>query len=125
MNLLKSLTVATIAVFAPAKSMILASLALVIMDLITGILAARKQGLPITSAGLGRTVSKLLVYEAAILLAFVAQQYLLSSLIPAASIVSGVVGITELTSCLENLNIIGGNNILQSIIDKISSANKS
>lgn len=121
---LKALCIAVIAVFAPAKAMILSSLALIVVDLITGIMASRKQQIPITSAGIRRTVSKLFVYEAAILLAFLAQQYLLGEVIPAASIVSGIIGITELTSCLENINIISGQNLLKSIIDKLGSVNK-
>lgn len=124
LSALKSISIAIIAVFAPAKAMILASLALIAIDLVTGLLAARKQEIPITSAGIRRTISKLVVYEVAILIAFIAQTYLLGNTIPAANIVAGLVGITELTSCLENLNIISGTNLLKSAIDKLGSANK-
>jgi len=123
MNLLKALALSVIAVFAPAKAMIISSLALVLMDLVTGILAARKQNIPITSAGLRNTVSKLFIYEIAIMLGFLTQHYLMDDVIPCANIIAGMVGITELTSCLENLNTIGGNNILKAIIDKLGSQN--
>ena len=124
MNAIKAFAIAIIAVFAPAKAMILSSMALIFVDLVTGVWASKKQNIPITSAGLRQTISKLVIYEVAILLAFLAQQYLLDNSIQAASIVSGMIGITELTSCLENLNIIGGNNLLQSIITKLGSSNQ-
>lgn len=121
MSFLKNIGIATLAIFAPAKAMILTSLILVLMDLISGLLAARKQGIPITSSGLKRTVVKLAIYEIAIILGFITQQYLIQSdAIPVANIIAGFVGITELTSCLENLNILGGNSILQMVIDKLS-----
>lgn len=111
-------------IFAPAKAMILTSTVLITVDLITGILAARKQSIPITSAGLRRTVTKLFVYEAAILLGFLTEQYLTGPGIPVSNIVASFIGLTELLSCMENLNIIGGNDLLKSIIDKLGSANK-
>lgn len=119
MQLLKYLALSIIAVFAPAKAMILTSLALVLVDLMTGIMAARAQKEPITSQGLRRTAAKLFVYEMAVMLGFLTQQYLTGPEVPVASIIAGLVGLTELTSCLENLNIIGGNDMLKAILDKL------
>lgn len=123
MSTLKLLALSTLAVFAPAKAMILTSFALVMIDLITGVLAARKQGIPITSAGLRRTISKIFIYEIAIVLGFLTQHYLTGEAVPVANIIAGFVGLTELTSCLENLNIISGNELLATILAKIGSAN--
>jgi phage-related holin len=122
---LKVLALAILAVFAPAQAMILSSVALVVMDLITGVAAARKRSETITSAGLSRTVAKLLVYETAILLAFLTQTYLTGATIPVANIVAGFVGITELLSCMENLNDISGNNLLKALLEKLSNTTKS
>ena len=61
------LGLALLAVFAPAKSMILSSLALVLVDLITGVLAAKKQNIPITSSGLKRSIIKLLLQHPVVL----------------------------------------------------------
>lgn len=119
-----NLCIVLAAVFAPAKGMLISALCLIAVDLITGIMAAKKQGTPVTSAGLRRTVSKLLVYEIAIALAYIAQHYLMNDMVPAASIVSGFVGITELTSCYENMNTIGGNDLLKKVIDKLGSSNQ-
>lgn len=116
---------AILAVFAPIQGMLVTALVLIVVDLITGVMAARKQGTPITSAGFRRTASKLLVYEIAIAIAYLAQHYLMNDAIPAASIVSGFVGLTELTSCMENLNTLSGANLLKTVIDKLGSQNQS
>lgn len=121
---LKALGLSIIAIFMPAKEMLASVLFLIVVDLITGILASRKQGIPITSSAIRRTISKLIIYEVVIMIAFIAQKYLLADSIPASNIVAGLIGITELTSCLENLNAISGDNLLKIIISKIGSANK-
>lgn len=118
-----NMMMAMTAVFAPAKGMVLTALVLVIMDMITGMLASRKQKEPITSAGIGRSVVKTMVYEAAILLAFLTQQYLTGPEVPVSNIVAGLIGLTELKSVMENLNIVSGGSLLSSIIDKLGSRN--
>ena len=121
---MKSLALAIIVIFAPAKAMILSSLALVLIDLITGVWAAKIKGEVITSSGLRRSLVKLFIYEVAVLLGFLTQQYLTGDVIPVASVIAGFVGLTELTSCLENLNIIAGGEVLQVLIEKIGSFKK-
>lgn len=111
-------------VFAPAKGMVCTVFVLVLADLVSGVLAAKKQQLPITSAGIRRTVTKLFVYIGAILLAFLTQKYLTGEGIPVSSIVAGLIGLAELTSVFENLNILGDGKLLQSILDKLNSQNK-
>lgn len=120
---LAKLAVVLISIFAPAKAMIISSLVLILADLITGVLAARKAGEPITSAGLRRTVSKLLIYETVIILGFLTEQYLTGPTMPVSHIIAGYIGLTELTSCIENLNILTGTNILKMLLDKINSKN--
>ncbi len=112
------------AVFQPAKSMILTVLVLIVCDLITGILAARKQSKPIKSAGIGRTVVKLVIYELAIILAFLTETYLTGPSIPCSKVAASLIGTTELLSVLENLNILSNGDLLKSIIDKISQIGK-
>lgn len=117
------LLLATVAVFAPAQGMLTTALLLIVIDLITGILASKKQGKKINSSGLQRTIVKLLVYEISIMLAFLTETYLLNHSIPVSNIVAGFVGITELKSCLENLNVISGGDLLKQIVDKLGSKN--
>lgn len=121
---LKVAAIAIVGVLAPVKTMVVTSATLVIMDMFTGILASYKLKQPITSAGIRRTVSKLIIYTVAILIAFLAQTYLLENEIPACNWITGMIGLTELMSCLENLNTISGTNLLQSVIDRLGSQNK-
>lgn len=116
---LKSILLVTIAFLAPIEGVLATVGLLVVLDLITGLLASRKQGIPITSFGLKRTVVKLLVYEAAVLLAFLVNQYLTGPAIPLVHLVSSLIGVTELKSNYENINILSGGNLLTSIINAV------
>jgi phage-related holin len=111
-------------VFAPIQGMLGAALALIVLDLITGILASRKRQEPLSSSGLQRTIVKLVVYEVSIAAAFIAQHYLLNDSLPCANIMASFVGITELKSVLENMNDISGQDLLKTVIDKLGSSNK-
>lgn len=122
--LLEPLLISIISIFSPIQSTLVATAALILVDLVTGIMASRKKGEPITSAGLRRTVSKMFVYELAIMLAYVAETYMGGGLIPMMKMASTMVAIVELKSCYENLNVIGGNEILKSLIDKLGSTNQ-
>lgn len=115
--------ISTLAVFAPIKAVILVTGILIFADLITGIWAAKKKGQKITSAGLRRTISKVLIYHTAILLGFLVEVYMLEGFIPISKIAAGLIGIVELTSVLENLNTINGNPIFKSLISKLGSIN--
>ncbi len=122
-DILKTLALSILAVFAPIKAAIITILVLVMVDLITGISAAKKRKDPITSAGFRRTIVKLVVYEGAMMLGFIAQKYLMEDSVPVANIISGFIGITELKSCLENMNTLSGTNVLETIVNKLGSEN--
>lgn len=112
------------AVFAPVKQVMIVTLVIMSIDLVLGVLAAKKRKEPISSSGLRRTIVKFFVYETAICVGFLVQQYMLSDLIPVVKIISTFIGITELKSCLENLDDINGEPILKAIIEKLGSENK-
>jgi phage-related holin len=115
-----ALTVAVAMVFSPVKSTLLTALSLVLLDFILGVSAAVKQKQPITSSGFKQTVVKILIYEGGIALAFLASN-LTGPAIPLVNIVGSFIALTELKSCMENLNILGGGSILQAIIDRLNS----
>lgn len=121
---LTSLIMASVIALAPAKAMLITTFVLIVADLVLGLLAARARKERITSAGLRRTVTKLFVYELAIILAFITEVYLIKGAIPLSSIVAGMVGMVELTSCLENLNAISGGELLKKVLKKLGSVNK-
>lgn len=124
MGWLKATTLSLLALVAPVKAMVLAMLALVALDTVLGIMAARKRGERITSAGLRRTVSKMTAFLVAILAGHVAGVYLFANLIPVASLVAGAIGVVELTSVLENANGLAGKNVFQAVIDRLGSKNQ-
>lgn len=93
---------------------------LTIIDLISGLMAAKHRKEAITSSGLKRTIVKIFIYEAAVLLGYLTEQYMTGDLIPVMKILAGYIGITELTSVLENLEEITGLSILKKLINKLS-----
>lgn len=105
-----------LAVFAPIKAVLITALVLVIADLLTGVAAAYKRGEMITSAGLKQSIVKAVVYELALILGYIAEHYLIGNALPATNVVGALIGITELKSCLENLDSIYGAPIFRSII---------
>lgn len=112
-----------VAVFAPAKAVIITTGVLIASDLLTGIWAAWSRGEPITSAGFRRSVTKMVVYEIAVLLAFLTQTYLTGEIVPVLSLVSCFIGLTEMKSIIENLNDIAGGSLLKSLLKKLDSDN--
>ena len=123
MNPLKSILAGLLVVFMPVHAAVTTVFVLIMADLICGILAARKRKEPITSAALRRTITKILVYESALLLAFLAETYLIHGLIPVTTLVSSMIGIVELKSVYENLDTVSGGELLKSVISKLGSDN--
>lgn len=123
MKHLEHLALATLAVFAPIKAMIVVALVLVAVDLITGIWAARKKGEKIVSAGLRRTVTKIFVYECAILTSFLVEKFMIDGLIPLSKLAAGIIAVVELKSVLENLDRIYGISLFKGLLDKLGSVN--
>lgn len=115
---LKKLGLALFTLLTPIKTTLLAAFVFVLIDLITGLLAAKKQHIPITSSGLKSTLIKLFVYQIVIILAYLAETYLVKGM-SLTNIVTSYVGITELLSINENLTVITGSDLLSGLISKI------
>jgi hypothetical protein len=122
-RILEAFFVSLWAIFAPIHASIISVFVLIFSDLITGILAARKRKEPITSAGLRRTITKLFVYETAMMLGFISEKYLLGGLLPVSKLVAAMAGIVELKSIFENMDELSGQNLLGSILAKLNSTN--
>lgn len=118
-----NILLASMAIFAPIKSAVIAVIVLTVADLITGIIAARKRGEQITSAGFARTIVKIAVYQVATLCAFLAQKYLVLDVMPICTLVTSLIGLTELKSVLENLDSISGGSFFSALITKLNSNN--
>ena len=85
--------------------------------------AAHKRKESIQSAEMRRSITKLVVYQIAIISAFVLEKYMLGSLVPVSKIVAGVIGMVEFKSILENVSTIAGQDILALVINKLGSKN--
>lgn len=108
--------------FAPAQSALICVMALPLIDLLLGLICARRARRPITSSGLKRTIAKIFLYEAATLLAFVTETWLTGPMIPAIKMVTGLIGMTELKSCLEHLDELGGMPLFASLLRRLAPA---
>ena len=117
------LLISTVAVLAPIKMVLLVTGILIFADLISGIIAAKKRGEEISSAGLRRTITKVAIYNAAIILGFLAETYMLDGFLPISKIASSLIALVECKSLYENLDEIRGGNLFKSLIDKLGSQN--
>ena len=120
---LTGLLVSTVAVFAPIKAIILVTGILIFSDLITGIIASKKREIKVDSAALRRTVTKICVYHAAILLGFLVETFMIHGIIPVSKIAAGLIAVVEMKSILENLDIINGHPLFKTLIQKLGSVN--
>ena len=102
----------------PISDFLILTSALVILDLITGVLAAKRRGEKIQSRALMRTTIKLTLYFAA-MLATEGVQYVFAKNIPLTYITAFTIAITELKSILENVDSGTGSGLTQAIIDRI------
>lgn len=123
MNQLKSILVAIGVVLAPIKMALIVAFASCVVDLILGILAARKRKEPIQSYGLRRTAGKVAIYELAIICAFFIEQYMVGPELMVLKLVTAFIGLTELKSIMENLNELSSGSLLKALLDKLNGLN--
>lgn len=114
---------AALAALAPIKAMLIVVGVLIFADLITGIWAAIKREEQIKSAALRRTVSKLFIYQIAIISGYIMQVHLIADLVPVSNIVAGTIGLVELKSILENGSTILGNDLMKLVLERLGSKN--
>ena len=122
-NWLQNLLIVSVAALSPIHSIMIVVCVLIIADLVTGIWAAVKRNEPISSAALRRTISKMVIYQIAVISAFIVQKWLLADIIPAVNLVAGVIGMVELKSVLENASKILGTDLFKLVIAKLGSDN--
>lgn len=108
--------------FMPIGSYLVMTIALIVVDLCTGVAAARHRGEALRSRGFARTVTKIGLYCGTIMishgmdLVFFAPKGLSFGLV---WIVAGLIGLSEFKSNLENVAVVTGLDIWALIADKI------
>lgn len=111
-------------ILAPIKAVIITVGVLIIMDLITGVIAAHKRGESVTSAGLRRSIYKMLAYQLAVISGFLVEKYLLEGILPVSKLVAGAIGLTEMKSLLENANSLTGTDLFKQVISGLGNKDK-
>lgn len=119
MDFLSKTFVTLVAFLNPIGSVLGSVGALIIIDALSGIWAAKKQGKKITSYGFRRSVGKFCVYFGAILVAFLIEHVVGSEVIPMVKPIAAALALTEGKSILENLHRITGVDIFKIILDKL------
>lgn len=123
MNYLKALLISCWALLLPIHSIIYATTILIMVDTITGILAAKKRKEKIRSSKYRNVVSKAIIYNIALITAFIVEKYMQFDIVPVIKLTAAAIGSTEFLSIAENLNTINGKNIFQSLKSAIGSSN--
>jgi len=121
-SLLKILALIAL-ILAPIKAALLTVGFLIFLDLVTGIWAALKRAESLQSAALRRTVSKMIIYQMAVISAFLIEHYILAETLPMTKVVAGFIALVELKSILENSNTILGTDVFKLLIKKLGSKN--
>lgn len=113
---LLELAVSVAVILAPIKMVLVTVGVLVAADLVFGIWAAKRRGEPLTSARLSHSVTKVLVYQAAVITGYLVEKYMLDNLLPVCNIIAGLIGSVELKSLLENGQDILGQPVFQTVV---------
>lgn len=100
--------------YAEIWMILIAVIAVVLFDTVTGIKKALKKGEKITSRRMRDTIEKMLIYNLLILVLKVVEGELLPW-IPLVKFGAGVIGITEIYSIFENIDEIRGTNFLKTL----------
>lgn len=119
-NIWTKLIAVVLAFLAPIQAVLISITIFVIVDMITGMIAAHKRGETISSKKMRDSIGKMISYWLFILLAHLLDgmiewdSFMLSNEFMV-NIASGLIGLTEFKSCIENLDSIAGTNFFKSI----------
>lgn len=124
MDKVKTLLLALVATLAPIQAALLTTFCLIFVDLVLGLMSAKKRKQDVTSSKLKATVVKLLAYESSIIMAYFVGTYLTGPDVPVLSMVTSIVGLTELKSCVEHIDTLTNKKLMSGILASLSSGSK-
>ncbi len=126
-SLIIQLGIAAVSVIAPLQASIIAVLFLIFTDLVMGLVASYKTGVPFTSSRLKNTAVKALVYNVLLISGFVTEIYLIP-FVPFTKLVLMFLGWIEVKSLAESFLKITGSNFIEFIKtylnEKLNKTNK-
>jgi hypothetical protein len=106
---------ASLAVFLPIKELMLTIGFLVSADLVVGLWKAIKTGQRIRSRRMSDTITKLLLYQLAIMSGFLIETFIISELIPVTKLIATVIAIIEFKSIIESIEAVTGKDLWSKI----------
>lgn len=106
---------ASLAVFLPIKELMLTIGFLVGADLVVGVWKAIKTGQRIRSRRMSDTITKLLLYQLAIMSGFLIETFIISELIPITKLIATVIAIIEFKSIIESIEAVTGKDLWSKI----------
>ncbi len=108
--------------FTPIHKLLLLTTVLLAFDLVSGIAASLKRGVKITSSRFGGSIVKVFVYSVAMCASHIVESSFVPEL-PIVRMLAAMIGLRELLSIVENLNILAGRNLLDGLITTLKVAN--
>lgn len=106
---------AGLAVFLPIKELMLSIGFLVGADMVIGIWKALKLKQRIRSRRMSDTITKLLLYQIAIMSGFLIETFIISELIPITKLVATVIAVIEFKSIIESIESVTGKDLWSKI----------
>jgi hypothetical protein len=106
---------AGLAVFLPIKELMLTIGFLVASDMVVGIWKALKLKQRIRSRRMSDTVTKLLLYQIAIMSGFLIETFIIAELIPITKLVATVIAVIEFKSIVESIESVTGKDLWSKI----------
>jgi phage-related holin len=112
LNAGKYILISFLSLIAPIQHLLIMVGVLIMADFVLGVAAAIKRKEKITSAGFGRSIVKMFVYQVVVVSGYFIQ-VLLGNTIPVVNLICGVIALTEGKSLLENTEEVTGLNLLK------------
>lgn len=119
-----ALGISLLAFFSPIHGLLLAVFILLLIDVSVEIVVSIKKKIAVLSATLRLFVVKVIMYEIALMSAFLVSHFMMNDVFPIPNLIASVCGLIELKSILENLDKMSGEPIFKSIIRSIKKKEK-
>ena len=97
---------ACFSIFLPIKPLIITVGFLCISDMVVGIWKALKKKEPISSKRMSDTITKLMLYQLAIVSGFLIEKYVIEELVPITKTIGTVISIIEFKSIIESIESV-------------------
>ena len=115
----KTWVLACMSIFLPIRELMLTIGFLVGADMVVGIWKALKTGQQIKSRRMSDTITKMLLYQLAIVSGFLIEKYIITDMLPIAKLIGSVIAIIEFKSIVESIESVTGQNLWTKIKEVI------